>query len=116
LNETLKEGGRTMAGGARQRLRSVFVASEIALAVVLLVGAGLMLKSLLRLLQTNGGFDPSNVLTLTIVLPPAQYNDSKPLNNFYDQLKERIQSVQEYASVGTSISCRCKAETQRAST
>jgi len=101
LNETLKEGGRTMAGGARQRLRSVFVASEIALAVVLLVGAGLMLKSLLRLLQTNGGFDPSNVLTLTIVLPPAQYNDSKPLNNFYDQLKERIQSVPGVASVGT---------------
>ncbi|HEX7296111.1 MAG TPA: FtsX-like permease family protein, partial [Pyrinomonadaceae bacterium] len=101
LNETLKEGGRTMAAGARQRLRSVFVASEIALAVVLLVGAGLMLKSLFHLLRTNGGFDPTNVLTLTIVLPPAQYNDSKPLNTFYDQLKERIQSVPGVASVGT---------------
>jgi len=101
LNETLKEGGRTMAGGARQNLRSVFVASEIALAVVLLVGAGLMMKSLLRLLQTNGGFDPSNVLTMTVVLPPAQYNDSQPLNNFYDQLKERIQALPGVASVGT---------------
>ena len=101
LNETLKEGGRTMAGGARQRLRSVFVASEIALAVVLLVGAGLMMKSLFRLLQTNGGFNPSNVLTMTVVLPPAQYTDANALNNFHDQLKERIQSLPGVASAGS---------------
>src|SRR6185369_4666346 len=56
LNEVLKEGGRTMAASASHRLRSAMVVTEIALAVVLLVGAGLMMKSLLRLLQTNVGF------------------------------------------------------------
>src|SRR4029453_8265302 len=102
LNETLKEGGRTMAGGARHRLRSVFVASEIALAVVLLVGGGWRMKSLFRLLQTNGGFNPTNVLTIAVVLPPdPQYNQPPALNNFHDQLTERLQSIPGVASVGT---------------
>src|SRR6185312_8633429 len=76
LNEVLKEGGRTTAGGAQHRLRSVFVTTEIALSVVLLVGAGLMMKSLLRLLQSNVGFNPENVLTLTVAVPPAKLADA----------------------------------------
>ena len=76
LNEVLKEGGRTAGGGAKHRLRSVLVATEIAMAVVLLVGAGLMMKSLLRLLQSNIGFNPQNVLTMTVALPAAKYNDA----------------------------------------
>jgi len=100
LNETLKEGGRTTSGGARHRLRSAFVVSQIALAVVLFVGAGLMMKSLLRLLQANIGFDPSNVLTLTVALP-AKYSEAPAIVNFHQQMKERVQSIPGVASVGT---------------
>ncbi len=101
LNEVLKEGGRTMAGGPRNRLRKAFVMSEIALAVVLLVGAGLMLKSLLRLMQTNVGFDPENVLTMTVVLPPAKYAEAPAQISFHDQLRERIKSVPGVSGSGT---------------
>ena len=100
LNETLKEGGRTMAGSARHRLRSAFVVSEIALAVVLLVGAGLMMKSLLRLLQANVGFDPHNLLTMTTVLPPTKYSTPESQLSFYDQLKERLKSLPGVAGAG----------------
>ena len=101
LNEVLKEGGRTMAGGARNRLRKAFVMSEIALAVVLLIGAGLMLKSLLRLMQTNVGFDPQNVLTMTVALPAAKYAEASTQISFYDQLSEHINSLPGVRASGT---------------
>src|SRR5678815_4166640 len=101
LNEVLKEGGRNSAGGAGTRLRSAFVVTEIALAVVLLVGAGLMMKSLLRLLQTSPGFNPENVLTMTVVLPATKYTEDSRQILFIDQLKERIQSIPGVSAVGT---------------
>ncbi|MDQ3474185.1 MAG: ABC transporter permease [Acidobacteriota bacterium] len=101
LNEVLKEGGRSTAGGAKHRLRSVLVTTEIALAVVLLVGAGLMMKSLLKLLQSNVGFNPQNVLTMTVAVPPAKYNDATKQNAFYDQLKERVESLPGVSGSGT---------------
>lgn len=101
LNEVLKEGGRTTAGGARHRLRSVFVATQIALAVVLLVGAGLMMKSLLRLLDSNVGFDPQNVLTMTLVLPMPKYNELDKQVSFYDQLNTRVASLPGVTGAGT---------------
>jgi putative ABC transport system permease protein len=100
LNEVLKEGGRNAAGGAGHRLRSALVMSEIALAVVLLVGAGLMMKSLLRLLQANVGFNPQNVLTMTVVLPAGKYADAAHQVSLYDQLKERVQSLPGVKGVG----------------
>ena len=100
LNEVLKEGGRNTAGGGGHRLRSALVMTEIALAVVLLVGAGLMMKSLLRLLQANVGFNPQNVLTMTVVLPAGKYADATRQVNFYDQLKERVQSLPGVNGVG----------------
>jgi putative ABC transport system permease protein len=100
LNEILKEGGRNTGGGAGHRLRSALVMSEIALAVVLLVGAGLMMKSLLRLLQANIGFNPENLLTMTVVLPAAKYDDANRQINFYEQLKERVQSLPGVSGVG----------------
>jgi putative ABC transport system permease protein len=97
----LKEGGRQTNVGASHRLRSGLVMTEIALAVVLLVGAGLLLKSLVRLLKTDPGFNPQNVLTLTVVAPMTKYTENDSQINFQDQLRERIQALPGVASAGT---------------
>ena len=101
LNEVLKEGGRKSSGGAGHHLRSALVTAEIAMAVVLLVGAGLMMKSLLRLLQTNVGFKTQNVLTMTVVLPVGKYGDATRQLDFFDQLTERVQALPGVRGVGT---------------
>ena len=101
LNEVLKEGGRQTSMGAGHRLRSVMVVTEIALAVVLLVGAGLMMKSLFRLLQTNVGFKTENVLTMTVILPPSKYSQTSQQINFNDQLRERVQTLPGVSGAGT---------------
>jgi putative ABC transport system permease protein len=101
LNEVLKEGGRNMSAGAGHRLRSAMVVTEIALAVVLLVGAGLMMKSLLRLLQTNVGFKTDNLLTMTVALPPSKYTENNQLINFSEQIQERVKALPGVSSVGT---------------
>jgi putative ABC transport system permease protein len=101
LNESLKEGGRQSSATASHRLRSALVVSEIALAVVLLVGAGLMMKSLWRLLNTDVGFKTENVLTMTVVLPPAKYTDPNQMVNFNNQLRERVQSMPGVVGAGT---------------
>jgi predicted permease len=70
LNETLKQGGRGTTG-SRQGMQRVFVIAEVALALVLLIGAGLMVRSLSHLWRTNPGFDPHNVITFGLSLPPS---------------------------------------------
>jgi len=101
LNEVLKEGGRNTSAGVGYRLRSAMVISEIALAVVLLIGAGLMMKSLFRLLQTNVGFKTENLLTMTIVLPATKYTEDSQCIAFNDQLKERVQALPGVSGTGT---------------
>jgi putative ABC transport system permease protein len=101
LNEMLKEGGRNASANASHRLRSAMVVTEIALAVVLLVGAGLMMKSLFRLLKTNVGFNTENVMTMNVVLPPAKYTQINQLISFNDQLRERVQSLPGVSGAGT---------------
>ncbi len=76
LHETLKEGGRGTSA-ARHRVHGVFVAVEMAMAVVLLIGAGLMVRSLARLWSVNPGFDPHSVLTFDVSLPPSM-NTASP--------------------------------------
>jgi len=97
----LKEGGRNASAGSGHRLRTAFVITEIALAVVLLVGSGLLLKSLFRLLNTSPGFDAENILTMTVVLPPTKYNNANSQVNFQDQLNQRISALPGVTAAGT---------------
>jgi putative ABC transport system permease protein len=101
LNELLKEGGRNASAGAGHRLRSALVMTEIALAVVLLVGAGLMMKSLLHLLQVNVGFKTQNLLTMTVILPGSKYSEANRQISFNQELTEHIQSLPGVAGAGT---------------
>jgi predicted permease len=93
LNEALKEGGRTSVGGPRQRLRNAFVVSTVALALVLLLAAGLLLRSLGRLLNVDPGFATQNLLTATIDVAGPKYQEDPPVLNFYQQILERVRAV-----------------------
>lgn len=87
----LKEGGRMgTAGVSRQHLRSALVIAEVALALVLLVGAGLFLRSLSRLKDVSPGFDPHNVMTGMLSLPRSQYATPEKLAAFYTALLDRL--------------------------
>jgi putative ABC transport system permease protein len=102
LNDTLKEGGRGTVG-ARGRSRSLLVVTEIALSLVLLVGAGLMVQSFLRLRRVNIGLDAKNVLTATVILPQAKYQRDQRVT-FFKQLVDRVRSlpgVQAASATGT---------------
>jgi putative ABC transport system permease protein len=101
LTAVLKEGGRNTSGTASHRLRSALVMTEIALAMVLLVGAGMLLKSLVRVLKTDPGFNPENVLTMTVVLPAAKYTEANNQISFQDQMQARVQALPGVAGVGT---------------
>ena len=91
LNKVLKEGGRdSKASASGNRIRSVLVVSEIALALVLLVGAGLLLKTFVRLQGVNPGFNSSNLLTFNLQLPSTKYRDWLQVSSFYSQLVDRI--------------------------
>jgi putative ABC transport system permease protein len=92
LNDTLKEGGRGNSG-VRSRARSLLVVSEIAMSLVLLVGAGLMIQSFLRLRSVNIGVDTKNVLTATILLPRAKYTQDDQRTAFFKQLMERVRNL-----------------------
>ncbi|HEY1242635.1 MAG TPA: ABC transporter permease [Bryobacteraceae bacterium] len=95
----LKEGGRMgTAGLARQRLRSGLVAGEVALALVLLVGAGLFVRSLARLQTVNPGFDPHGVMSGMLTLPQAQYGSREKQAGFYDALLDRLSHAPGSAS------------------
>jgi putative ABC transport system permease protein len=101
LTETLKEGGRSSTEGLRgSRLRNSLVISEIAIALVLLVGAGLMIKSFTRLLDVDPGFRPERILTLELALPIAKYKENAQAVAFYDQLTGRVAAMPGVEAVG----------------
>jgi predicted permease len=100
LVETLKEEGRSATGGAaRSRLRGLWVVGEISLAVIVLVGAGLFIRSFQRLLQVDPGFDAEQILALRFNLPTARYNRDGALA-FNMQLRERLASIPGVQAVG----------------
>jgi putative ABC transport system permease protein len=99
LNEALKEGGRGSSGSRRHHLRNLLVVSEVALALVLLVGAGLMLRSFIRLISVDPGLDPQNVLTADIMLPRGKYAPPQQAV-FFQRLLERLRAVPGVQSAG----------------
>ncbi|HZE69978.1 MAG TPA: ABC transporter permease [Pyrinomonadaceae bacterium] len=93
LTESLKEGGRSSSEGARRnRVRNLLVVTELAIAVVLLVSAGLLIQSLWRLRQVSPGFVPQNVLTFSIAVPEVRYPTEKQ-SQFFADLTSRISSL-----------------------
>src|SRR5204863_6816510 len=106
LVDALKEGGRTGAGGAKgQRMRNSLVVAEVALALVLLIGAGLMMRSFMFLQKTDIGMDPSRTLTFRVGLPEAQFPDSDAAPRFFTQLIPKLASLPgvESAAATTSL-------------
>ena len=100
LLQFMKEGGRgSSTGTSHQRLRSVLVVAETAVGLVLLVTAGLLLRSFHHLVQVDPGFDPRNVLTFNFDLPEAKYNPEKQVQ-FYDQLLTRLKALPGVSSAG----------------
>ena len=101
LREALNEGGRSnSAAGHSRRLRTCLVVSELALAVVLLAGAGLLLRSFSRLLEVSPGFATKHLLTMEISLPEKGYPAMAPVQNFYAQLMLRVNAVPGVRSAG----------------
>jgi putative ABC transport system permease protein len=100
LNASLKEGSSAAGGSGRvRRWHRVLVVTEVALALVLLVGAGLMVRSFRRLLQVSPGFNPDGLLTFQINLPDAKY-DNEQAARFFQQITQRIESLPGIKSVG----------------
>jgi predicted permease len=101
LNEMIKESGKGASKSFRgRRLANILVISEVALALVLLIGAGLMMKSLSQLQKVNPGFDGQSVLTFQTSLPDAQYLTRKEAANFYQQAIKRMESLPGVQAVG----------------
>ena len=94
VNEALKEGGRASTGGiVRHRVRSLLVVSEVALALVLLIGAGLLIKSIWTLRTVDPGFNPENLLTMRVELPESRYKEIPKQIQFRDRALEAVSSI-----------------------
>jgi len=108
LSEVLKDGSRSGGGGGGgvrgQATRSALVVAEIALALMLLAGAGLMLKSSWQLQQINPGFNPANVLKVRLNLPGSKYPEGTNVQAFYQQLLERLSALPGVQAAGATSS------------
>lgn len=101
VNEPLKEGGRSASPSGKNRLRHVLVASEVALALIVLCGAGLMIKSMTRLLGVDPGFNPTNILTMSMSVPQEVIYEGPPgLPRFCDDVEEHVGAIPGVVSVG----------------
>ncbi|HZN09587.1 MAG TPA: ABC transporter permease [Pyrinomonadaceae bacterium] len=92
LNDSLKEGARQVSASSH-RLRSALVVFEIALSLVLLVGAGLSVRSFLSLVKTSPGFNPDSVMTMRLMLPRAKYQQQPQRAAFYNDLLQRVKAT-----------------------
>jgi predicted permease len=105
LNETLKEGGRGADGGHGWRLtRKLLVVFEVALSLVVLICAGLLIRSYRRVVNAHPGFDPRNVHAMRLSLPAKKYSTPESIVGFFRQVGERLERAPGVESVGTSYS------------
>jgi putative ABC transport system permease protein len=100
LVDTLKEAGRSSSGSRTARARKLFVVVEVALAFVLLAGAGLMIRSLNSLLRTDPGFRADQVLTMRVVLPSSQYPEEHRRVAFFQSLAENLERHPAFEAAG----------------
>jgi putative ABC transport system permease protein len=100
LQQTLRDGGRDAHGAARQRLRQALVVAELCLASLLLVGAGLLIKSSILIESVSPGFDTRNLLAFSVSLPPARYKEPVQIDAAMDEIERSIAAVPGVKSVG----------------
>ncbi len=106
-NSALKEGGRGSVGTSafglgHGQLRKILITAEVALSLVLLIGAGLLIRSYARISNANPGFDPHNVLSLRVSLPGFRYKTPEMVSSFYQQLNERVRALPGVEYVGSN--------------
>jgi putative ABC transport system permease protein len=105
LNETLKDSGqRGSATGGRNRAGGLLIVLEIAFSFMLLVGAGLLIKSFLHLREIDPGFNADNLLTMRLSLPPGKYKQGEPRAQIYKQLIDRVKATPGVKSAGATLS------------
>jgi putative ABC transport system permease protein len=101
VHDSIKEGGRSGTSGAgHKRVRAALVVGEVAVSMVLLVGAGLMLKSLYRVLHADSGFNAEGVVTASLSLPDSHYKDPATQRQFVDQLVKKLEATPGAQAVG----------------
>lgn len=100
--QPLRSGARGSMGKRQSRLQYTLVGTEIALAVVLLIGSGLLIRSFANVLEVDPGFEPDNVLTASVNLPESKYPDDEAVRRFWDEALPRIESLPGAVSVGTT--------------
>jgi predicted permease len=101
VSESLKQGlGRTSSESGGARLRNILVVSEVALSLMLLVGAGLLIRSLSTLRHVNPGFDPDRLLTLEVSIPSSKFSEPAQQVRFFDRVLDRVQTLPGIQSAG----------------
>src|SRR5262245_31053332 len=102
LNKSLKEGGRSATGASHHQLRRLLVIAEVGLSLILLIGAGLMMRSFLRLQQVKPGFNPENVLTMRVGLPGSRYDTPEKRYAFFKELLDRAGKLPGVQAAGAT--------------
>jgi putative ABC transport system permease protein len=100
VSESLQEGARAGAGPESHRLRGILVVSQVALSLLLLTGAGLMIKSFANLRETNPGFDPTQVMTAEVVLPRAKYLEPEQQRQYFERFLPQLAALPGVEAVG----------------
>jgi predicted permease len=103
LNKSLKDAGRTKSDGrGNRKLHDAFVVTQIALALVLVIGSGLLIRSFIRARDTDPGFRPENTIALSVSLNGPQYRQLSQMQSFFDRLSDQVRALPGIASVGIS--------------